>query len=365
MEVVKAMKNYQHFIDRQTKIYRIPEPVTLESGKVLMDVHVAYCTWGTLNKKGNNAILICHALTGWANAEQWWTPLFGPEKSFDPQKDFIICSNVLGSCYGTTGPTSINPETGEVYGPDFPLITIRDMVQIQGLLLEALGVEHLKLVIGGSLGGMQVLEWGVLYPEKVDAIASFAISGRHSGWCIGISEAQRQAIYADPNWCNGYYTAEKEPKAGLAAARMMAMLTYRSRDSFEVRFGRERQLGTGDFAIESYLRYHGDKLVKRFDANSYIRLTQAMDSHDLGRDRENYEEVLRGIKLPTLIVGISSDVLYPPVEQQELADLIPNAEIRWLKSPHGHDAFLIDMEILNEMILEFGANKTVNTLCRA
>ncbi|HEY9599493.1 MAG TPA: homoserine O-acetyltransferase [Cyanophyceae cyanobacterium] len=347
---------YQNLLSHQTQFYKIREPLRLEFGEVLVDVQVAYRTWGQLNKNGDNAVLICHALTGWADADSWWDGLFGEGKLFDPQTDFIVCSNVLGSCYGTTGPTSINPLTGKVYGPDFPSITIRDMVRVQAALVEALGIQQLKMVIGGSLGGMQVLEWALLYPEKVEAIAPIATSGRHSAWCIALSEAQRQAICADPNWQGGYYTHEQPPATGLATARMIAMSTYRSRASFEARFGRQLQ-NKSQFAVESYLRHHGEKLVHRFDANTYITLTQAMDRHDVAHGRGEYESVLGAIAQPTLVVAIDSDVLYPPVEQQELATFIPNAQLACLHSPHGHDAFLIDIEALNNLIENFRRNR--------
>jgi homoserine O-acetyltransferase len=230
------------------------------------------------------------------------------------------------------------------------------MVQVQAALLEALGVQHLKMVIGGSLGGMQVLEWALMYPERVEAIVPIATSGRHSAWCIGLSEAQRQAIYSDPNWQGGYYRQEQPPAAGLAVARMIAMSTYRTQASFEARFGRQLQ-SDREFAIESYLRHQGGKLVERFDANTYITLTQAMDRHDVAHQRGEYASVLGAITQPTLVVAIDSDVLYPPVEQQELANFIPKAQLKWLHSLHGHDAFLMDIEVLNEFIVNFRANR--------
>jgi homoserine O-acetyltransferase len=344
---------YSNFISPKTQFYQLSTPFQLESGELLIDVQVAYRTWGKLNATGDNGVLICHALTGSADADDWWEPLFGSGKAFDIDHDFIVCSNILGSCYGTTGAISINPNTGKAYGGSFPEITIRDMVHLQAALLEYLGIQSLRLVIGGSLGGMQVLEWAVLYPEKVRAIAPMAASGRHSAWCIGLSEAQRQAIYADPNWQGGNYTIDTLPSQGLAVARMMAMITYRSWDSFTTRFGREYDVNQ-QFSISSYLQHQGQKLVERFDANTYITLTKAMDNHDVGRGRQDYQSVLKGITQPTLIVGIDSDILYPPVEQQELANLIPNAQLEWLKSTHGHDAFLIDMEVLNELVLSLG-----------
>ncbi|MBD1843478.1 homoserine O-acetyltransferase [Cyanobacteria bacterium FACHB-63] len=340
--------NYQRFISPETQFYQLPEPFALESGDVLLGVQVAYRTWGKLDATQDNAVLVCHALTGSADVDQWWEPLLGAGRSLDTDQDFIICSNILGSCYGTTGATSINPETGKLYGSAFPRITIRDMVRLQALLLEALQVRSLKLAIGGSLGGMQVLEWAVSYPEKVEAIAVIAAPGRHSAWCIGISEAQRQAIYADPNWQNGNYI--EQPAQGLATARMMAMSFYRSWASFSDRFG--RQASNAIFEIVEYLHYQSRKFVDRFDANTYITLTHAMDSHDVAQS-ESYSSALKQICQPALIVSISSDVLYPPIEQEELAALIPNATLATLHSPHGHDAFLMDMATLNNFVVQF------------
>lgn len=357
---------YQSFFSPQTQFYHLSEPFQLETGAVLEGVQVAYRSWGRLNAQGNNAVLICHALTGNADADDWWQPLFGADHTFDPETDFIVCSNVLGSCYGTTGPTSPNPTTGQPYGIRFPAITIRDMVHLQAKLLAHLGVKTLKLVIGGSLGGMQVLEWALLYPIQVEAIAVIAASGRHSAWCIGLSEAQRQAIYADPNWNAGEYSFVNPPDNGLAVARMIAMSTYRSWASFEEKFSRQRQVEFPNqpYAITRYLQHQGEKLVERFDANTYIKLTEAMDSHDLARSRGDYATVLGQIQQPALIVAIESDLLYPPVEQQELAELIPQAKLSWLQSPHGHDAFLIDMQDLNQLIVEFRRSSLPSLLHR-
>ena len=322
----------------------LPEPFTLESGEVLSEVRVAYRTWGTLDADGANAVLVCHALTGSADADLWWGGLFGPGRTLDPERDFIVCSNTLGSCYGTTGPASPRPGDGRPYGPDFPAVTVRDMVHLQAALLESLGVRRLRLVLGGSLGGMQALEWAALYPGVVEAIAPIAVSGRHSAWCIGLSEAQRQAIFADPG-------------SGLAIARAIAMCTYRSRGSFEERFGR-RLRTPGLFEVESYLRYQGEKLVDRFDAHTYVTLTRAMDSHDLARGRGSYEEALRAIRQPALVVAIDSDVLYPPEEQRELAALLPGARLAWLHSPHGHDAFLLEAAELDRLLVDFRASRS-------
>jgi homoserine O-acetyltransferase len=343
---------YQDHISPETKFQQLPGAIVLESGAILPQVQVAYRTWGKLNPQGTNAVVICHALTGSADADDWWADLFGIGKTFDLSRDFVICSNVLGSCYGTTGATSIDPHTGQPYGANFPEITIRDMVQVQAELLQLLGVNKIKLVIGGSLGGMQVLEWAVMYPHLVEAIAPMAVSGRHSPWCIGLSEAQRQAIYTDPLWQDGNYDPQNPPKAGLATARAIAMNTYRSWQSFHHKFGREQE-PNGKFAMVNYLAHQGEKFVQRFDANTYVTLTKAMDHHDLAAHRGEYSEVLSKIQQPTLIVAINTDILYPPAEQEELAKFIPNSSLEWLISDHGHDAFLIDIEALNEMVVRF------------
>lgn len=347
--------NYQDFISPDTLFYTLPQQFSLECGQTLTSPRIAYRTWGKLNDNGDNGVLICHAFTGSADADYWWDKLFGEGKAFNPQQDFIVCSNILGSCYGTEGPTSINPDTNQPYGASFPPITIRDMVNLQGKLLDALGVKTLKLVVGGSLGGMQVLEWAVMYPQRVKAIIPMAICSRHSAWCIGWSESQRMAIAADPLWKDGNYDPNQPPVKGLSAARAIAMCTYRAWDSFQIRFNRQLQKNgkPNQFAITSYLEYQGQKLAERFDANTYFSLSLAMDSHDLSRENQDYKSVLANIKQPTLVVGIDTDVLYPPVEQKELADYIPNSELVWINSPHGHDAFLIEMDVLNDFIINF------------
>ncbi|WP_076790034.1 homoserine O-acetyltransferase [Chlorobium sp. KB01] len=346
------MRAYTDVISGKTHFFDSSEPYITEFGAVLPSLRVAYRTWGTLNAERDNVILVCHALTGSADADGWWEGMFSRGGAFDETTDFIICSNVLGSCYGSTGPVSLNPLTGKNYGPDFPLITIRDMVHVQRRLLAGLGIDRVKLAVGASLGGMQVLEWGVLYPDVVQSLMAMGASGRHSAWCIAQSEAQRQAIRADGDWNDGWYSREQPPAAGLAAARMMAMCTYRSFENFQTRFGRELQKGT-TFKAESYLRHQGRKLVERFDANTYITLTRAMDMHDIGRGRGVYEEVLGSMPMPVEILSINSDVLYPKEEQEELARFIPKSSILYLDEPYGHDAFLIDVEKVSRMVREF------------
>ena len=335
-----------------TRFLDLPGGHTLESGVHLPQVRVAYRTWGRHDPARANTVLVCHALTGSADADLWWGGIVGPGRALDPGEDFIVCSNVLGSCYGTTGPASPAPDGRMRWGAGFPAVTVRDIVAVQARLLDSLGVGRLRLVIGGSLGGMQALEWAASFPGRVETIAALATCGRHSAWCIGLSEAQREAIRSDPNWRGGGYAEDEPPALGLAVARMMAMCTYRSRESFEARFRRDGR-GAGHFEIASYLRHQGEKLADRFDANAYLTLTRAMDTHDLARGRGEYEAVLRSIVVPALVMAIESDVLYPPAEQEELAALLPHARLARLVSPHGHDAFLIETDKVNALVREF------------
>jgi homoserine O-acetyltransferase len=349
----EALPRYlaQH-ISPETRFLRLPEPLSLESGATLDGVTIAYRTWGDPANAAQNAILICHALTGSADVDAWWPGIIGRDGAFDPQTDFVICSNILGSCYGTTGPVSLKPDSGERYRADFPRITVRDMVNAQRSLLDCLGVERLSLITGPSLGGMQALEWAMMYPERVNSIVPIGVGGRHSAWCVAMSEAQRHAIYADPDWNDGHYPDERPPEKGLAAARMMAICTYRSWQSFDDRFGR-RERDNGDFEVQSYLRYQGEKINRRFDANTYVRLTQAMNGFDLGKGRGAYPGILESIRQPALVVSISSDLLYPPHEQKLLARHLPNAEHALLNSADGHDGFLIECKKLAGLITQF------------
>ena len=332
----------------QTRFYEHPEPFRLESGEVLEDVQVGYRTWGEPRAE---AILVCHALTGSADADEWWGGLFGSTRSFDPERDFIVASNVLGGCYGTTGPTTARPGTDHWYGRDFPRITIRDMVDLQAILLDHLGVESLRLVIGGSMGGMQALEWAAMYPERVKGGVAIGVGANHSAWSVAFSEAQRAAIWADPRFLDGAYGPDEGPDSGLAVARMIAMISYRGKANFETRFG--RRTVEDEFEIRSYLRHQGQKLVGRFDANTYLRLVDAMDSHDLARGRGDMDQVLAGLKTPFLTVGISSDILYPATEVEELAGGLPNARYQMLHAAQGHDSFLIEMANLDGIVTRF------------
>jgi len=351
-DVVQIPGHLQDQIAAETSYFRLPGNFTLENGEVLREVVIAYRTWGRREHAAENAILICHALTGSADVDAWWPNIIGAGKAFDPAHDYIICANILGSCYGSTGPVSQKPGTHERYRADFPRISIRDMVELQRVLLDELGVDHVELVVGPSLGGMQALEWAVSYPQRVGAIVPIGVGGRHSAWCIGISEAQRAAIAADPNWNGGYYSDEQPPRRGLAAARMMAVCTYRSWSSFDARFGRDtrdKQL----YQVQSYLQHQGKKINDRFDANTYVTLTHAMHTHDLARDRGEYVDVLQTIDQAALVVSVSSDALYPPQEQQALAEQLPNSHYEVLQSSHGHDGFLIETETLGGLIARF------------
>ncbi|HLX13425.1 MAG TPA: homoserine O-acetyltransferase [Bacteroidota bacterium] len=340
----------------------------LDCGVTLRNLTVAYETYGALNAEGTNAILICHALTGSAHAAGynspedktpgWWDGLIGPGKAFDTEKYFVVSSNILGSCYGTTGPTSINPETGEPYRNTFPQITVRDIVRVQKLLLDRLGVKRLVTICGSSLGGMQVLEWPLLFPEFVETIIPISTAARQPAGCIALNTAARAAITNDPEWRNGSYN--HQPANGLSLARTIGMISYRSFEEFEQRFGRTRQDAEGSrydsenhFEIERYLQHQGEKLVERFDANTYLLLSRATDLHDVTYDRGELSDVLRSIKAKTLCIGVSSDARYPVREQKEIVRHIPNARYAEVQSIHGHDAFLIEYDQLTAIIRSF------------
>ena len=341
----------------------------LESGIVLESPKVRYKTWGTLNKARDNVLVVCHALTGNASLDTWWGDFLGPGLPFDTDKYFIICANLLGSCYGSTGPTETDPATGKRYGPDFPFVTIRDAVALnRRLLREGEGVESVKCVIGGSLGGMQCLEWLLsddLDPDYdvasrgpfVKSSVPMACGGYHHAWQIAISEAQRQAIVSDPTFRAGYYEPAEPPRGGISVARQFAMISYRSHEAYEMKFGRAKGAGadslTGAFEVENYLHYQGDKFISRFDANSYITLTRLMDSHDIGRARGGLKAAGRRLTQPVHIVGIDSDALYPVSEQEDLKELLPNADLSIISTPDGHDGFLLAQDQLAPIITDF------------
>lgn len=335
------------------KQHQLETAFVTESGFEFPEPVVAYKTWGKLNEARDNVILICHALTGNAAADEWFPGLFQPGGILDTDRYFVICTNVLGSCYGSTGPWSVNPETGTPYRADFPKITIRDLIRYQQQFLDELEINGIETVIGGSMGGMQALEFAVM-DERVRSAVPIAMGKAHTSWQIGISHAQRQAIFADPGWNNGFYEKGEGPDEGLSAARMMAMISYRCQKDFENKFGRDLQPGHDElYQVESYLNYQGKKLVDRFDALTYVYLTWAMDSHDVARGRGSYEEVLNAVDIPVLVIGIDSDLLYPVNEQKELAELLGNGHYEEINSEYGHDAFLIEFDQLNDLIKPF------------
>lgn len=325
---------------------------TTESGFTLQNPEVAYHTWGNLNDRKDNVILVIHAFTGNSNLEDWFSGFFDKSSPINLEKDFVICMNIPGSCYGSVGPWSNNPKTGKPYRGDFPIFTIRDAVRFQQLLLDELEISEIQLILGGSMGGMIALEFALM-DERIKRACIVAMGKSHSPWAIGISEAQRLALYADPLWNNGFYEKENPPKKGLAAARAMAMLTYRTAINYEQKFQRELNSEKNIFEVESYLQYQGQKLVDRFDAITYDRLTRLMDSHDVSKNRGSFKDVLGKLTIPILIMGINSDLLYPTYEQKELAELIPNAKYMEIDSIYGHDAFLIEFEQINNALKEY------------
>ena len=330
---------------------RLDGALHLESGQALGSVELAWRSWGRLAPTRDNAVLVCHALTGNADVDRWWSSLLGEGRALDPDHDFVVCSNVLGGCNGSTGPASPHPRKRGRYGSDFPAVTIRDMVNAQLLLLRQLGVRRLRLVIGGSMGGMQALEWAASHPEFVDATVVIAAPGRHAPWAVAWSEAQRHALFADPRWRGGDY-GDDPPVSGFAAARMIGMTSYRSAVEFEERFapgGTDARRG----GVKGWLAHHGQDINNRFDAASYVRLLDAMDSHDVSRGRGRYLDALHEIPVPILVVGIDSDVLYPLAEQELLAEHLPLAELHVLHAPYGHDSFLITTDPLNAAVRSF------------
>lgn len=406
---------YARLVPGQT-IVEIPS-YQLECGETLYNFPVAYKTWGRLNKERDNVLVICHALTGSSDVQDWWGPLLGTDKTFDPSRFFIICVNFLGSPYGSCSSLTIDKSTGKPYGPSFPLVTIKDDIGIGKLIFDSLNIQSIACVIGGSMGGMMALEYAATYNDSlyVKSIVAIATSARASAWCISWNEAQRQCIFSDPDYNDGYYYQSpdgKKPDSGLSAARMAALLTYRSSNSFENRFGRKLPTssikGTSNisesekiypktkdeenwllhnegarsqsnrasfsshnsdsskpkpqtyFTAQSYLRYQGNKFVKRFDANCYISLTRKLDTHDITRgkvEEDVIEDPLPGIlsqfKLPHLVIGIQSDGLFTFGEQQLLDKYIPNCILKKLESQEGHDAFLLDFELVDNYCQEF------------
>lgn len=338
------------------KTYLSNEPLLLESGAKLNQLKIAYNTYGTLNDSGTNVIWICHAFTASSDVESWWPGMIGPNQVFDPQHHFIVCANILGSCYGTTGPLSINPETGKPYFGGFPNITIRDMVAAHERLRIYLGINRIALLIGASMGGQQALEWSIQNPLLVKKLVLIATNARHSPWGIAFNEAQRMAISADSSFGKDQ---EDAGIAGMKAARAIALLSYRSYDSYLLRQEDPDVSKIDSFKVSSYQQHQGNKLADRFNAYSYWTLSKAMDSHNIARNRASVELVLSTIQAQTLVIGIKSDLLFPIEEQQTLALFIPSAGYTVIPSLFGHDGFLIETQAIRRAIQVFIHSKEI------
>ena len=352
--------------------------LAIDVGVVMEGVTTAYETWGSLNSDASNAILLCHAWTGDSHVAGrageghptpgWWEGAVGPGLAIDTNQFFVVCANVLGGCQGSTGPASPHPVDGKPYGSRFPVITIRDMVRTQARLADHLGVRKWRAVVGGSMGGMQVLEWAVTFPERVGAIMPIATCAQASAQQIAWGSIGRRGITNDPKWRGGdYYDAAPGdgPHEGLSTARMVAQVTFRSDNVFTDRFGRDMVGGEGSstlalgqkFEVERYLEYHGEKLCRRFDANSYIAIGKAMDLHDVGRSRGGLVAAMKRVNMPSLTMGIWSDFLYPVYQQLQIRDLVAangaRSEYVEVDSPHGHDAFLIELDQVGPAVKRF------------
>jgi homoserine O-acetyltransferase/O-succinyltransferase len=367
---------------RQFHTFATDRPFSLEGGASLSNVVVAYETWGTLNEDASNAVLICHAWTGDSHVTGpageghptpgWWEGVVGPNHAIDTNKYFVVCANVLGGCQGSTGPASPHPEDGKPYGLRFPVITIRDMVRAQASLADALGIRTWRAVVGGSMGGMQALEWAIMFPTRVRSLAAIATSAAASAQQIAWGSIGRRALLMDPGYNNGeYYDAgpDEGPWYGLAVARMVAQVTFRTDSRFTEKFGRELSDSNlnehgidlfSRFSVEGYLDHHGDKLVRRFDANSYLYIGKAMDLHDIGRSRGGIEQALKRVTAPTLSLSIDSDILYPPYQQEflhrRLAHTGPHTRHVTIESGEGHDGFLVDVAPVSLHLSEFLAD---------
>jgi homoserine O-acetyltransferase len=360
----------------QRRRFTLGRPFALEGGGVLPEMTLAYETWGTLDDAGSNAVLVCHAVTGDSHAAGplqpghptagWWDGFIGPGRAIDTDRWFVVCVNVLGGCQGSTGPASLHPDDGKPWGSRFPVVTVRDWVRSQQHLADHLGIGRWHSIVGGSMGGMQALEWAVMYPERVGSIVPISTAAAASAQQIAWWSTGRRVIHMDPGWRGGdYYDADpgEGPHEGLALARMISQITFRSDDVFTRRFGREVVEPIDGFSlwqrfeVERYLEYHGDKLVRRFDANSYLLLTKAMDLHDVGRGRGGIDAAMARIEAAVLSVGVVSDILYPLHQSHAIVEHARAAGLEArsveLDSPHGHDAFLLESEAVGGALVPF------------
>lgn len=334
-----------------SKIYRYQQPFTTEGGYTFPSLDIAYDTYGTMNADKSNIIWVCHALTANSDVADWWPHTVEEGRFLDPERYFVICANFLGSHYGTTGPLSVDPQTGEPWYGDFPLVTVRDMVRVHQLLAEHLGIERVKLLIGSSIGGFQCLEWSVMQPDFAEKAAFIATTPRTNAWASGFNESQRMAIECDPTY------GERSAEAGLngmSVARSIALLSYRGGMAYNIsQEDAEPNNVSFERRVLTYQRYQGEKLRRRFNAYSYYRLSQAVDSHNLGRGRGSVEEALSQIKAKSLVVAITSDILFTPADHDVLVENIPNVEFHTIDSVFGHDGFLVEHERLNRIITDF------------
>jgi homoserine O-acetyltransferase len=386
----------------ETQFLELPQPLTLDCGRTLHRIRVAYETYGTLSPARDNVVLVCHALSGDAHAAGyaktpppadtrdgfaaedrdgsagrglgWWDGMIGPGKAFDTNRFFVVSTNLLGGCRGTTGPSSVNPTTGRAYGSDFPVITVADMVRTERAFLDAIGIRRLAAVAGGSLGGMQALEWAVLYPEQVESIVVIASTGALQPQGVAWNAIARSAIMADPDWRGGhYYGTGRAPDAGMGIARMVGHITYLSAQSVGDKFGRRLQFADAirytltepEFEIENYLRYQADAFVKRFDANTYLYTSRALTYFDVARQYGGgrLSDALRNMSARTLLIAFSSDWLYPPSGSEELAEALralgKYVELHVIDAPYGHDCFLLEEARQTPMIERFLAGQVV------
>ncbi|WP_282015463.1 homoserine O-acetyltransferase MetX [Marinifilum flexuosum] len=333
------------------------EGLQLESGERLKELTIAYHTYGEYDPSRNNVIWVCHALTANSDVFDWWAGLFGENDFFNPKDYFIVCANFLGSCYGTTGPLSQNPENGQAYYHDFPQLTVRDLVAAHEILRKHLNIKRIHMMIGSSLGGMQALEWAYLLNGKLDNLVVLASNAKHSPWGIAFNESQRMSIEVDPTW------KESNDEAGLngmRVARSIALLSYRTYATYDHSQQENENDKTDDYRASSYQRYQGEKLARRFNAYSYWHLSKIMDSHDVGRNRGGLGNALNEIKSRTLVIGVDSDQIFPINEQKFIADNIPQAQYLEIHSLYGHDGFLLEQEQLTKVLQSFLIENKIN-----
>lgn len=336
----------------QVQTFYSRQPFELESGAVLPELHLAYQTWG--DPEASKVIWVCHALTGNSDCVDWWPGLFEAGGIFDPQEYYIICANMLGSCYGSTSPVSVNPQTDQPWYQNFPTITNRDIVKGFDLLREHLQISQIHVLIGGSLGGQQAIEWAIWKPVQFSHLVALCTNAQHSPWGIAFNESQRMAISTDPSWGESHAEAGRQ---GLKTARSIAMLSYRHYHKYEETQSEQSDEQLGHFRAASYQQYQGQKFTNRFNAYSYWHLSQSMDSHNVGRGRQSITAALSQISARTLVIGITTDILFPVQEQQLLARLIPAAHYRQIDSTFGHDGFLVETSLLTEAIRHFLEHK--------